>query len=179
MRRLREAGYRVNLRMRVGHFRIGMVVEGEDERRLAIECDGDRYCSLDALADDAARQGVLERLGWQFVRIRGTVFHRDPEAALRRVFDRLAELGIEPMADAVSSHADERTSGPTLVDELEELSRAVPGTAAAAGLPPVPAVPKRRIRKHWSCALTNRRSTGSRNEKYCFFPWRTVLRVTG
>ncbi len=68
-------------------------------RRLAVECDGDRYCSLDSLCGDAARQGILERLGWQFVRIRGTAFYRDPEAALRRVFDRLQELGITPIRD--------------------------------------------------------------------------------
>ncbi len=73
----------MNLRFSVGHFRIGMVVEGEGDARLAVECDGDRYCSLDSLAEDAARQSILERLGWQFVRIRGTAFYRDPDAALR------------------------------------------------------------------------------------------------
>jgi len=134
VRRLREAGYRVNLRMSVGHFRIGTVVEGEGERRLALECDGDRYCSLDSLTDDAARQSILERLGWQFVRIRGTVFYRDPDAALRRVFDRLAELGIEPMSDD-AGRPDEGSSGRSLIDELEALGKA---SAAAALLPARP-----------------------------------------
>jgi hypothetical protein len=43
-----------------------------------------------------ARQAILERLGWKFVRIRGSVFYRDPERAMAPVFSRLSELGIEP-----------------------------------------------------------------------------------
>ena len=120
VRKLREAGYGVDLRMSVGHFRIGMVVEGEGEARLAVECDGDRYCSLESLAEDAARQGILERLGWQFVRIRATAFYRDPDVALRRVFDRLHELGIEPMQTRVAQ-VEESSAGKTLIDELEAL----------------------------------------------------------
>src|SRR5713101_2758467 len=42
MKRLSAAGYCVAPQWRVGAFRIDLVVEG-DGRRLAIECDGDRY----------------------------------------------------------------------------------------------------------------------------------------
>lgn len=133
VRRLREAGYRVNLRFSVGHFRIGMVVEGEGDVRLAVECDGDRYCSLDSLAEDAARQSILERLGWQFVRIRGTAFYRDPDAALRRVFDRLKELGIEPLRDG-DAPAEQATTGATLIEELESM-RTLEGTVASGAAP--------------------------------------------
>ena len=138
VRRLRELGYRVNLRMSVGHFHIGMAVEGEDEQRLALECDGDRYSSLDSLTEDAARQSILERLGWQFMRIRGTAFYRDPDAALRRVFDRLNELGIEPMRDSATP-AEEVSERGTLIEELQEIRE---GEAAAALLTgPSQAVP--------------------------------------
>jgi very-short-patch-repair endonuclease len=134
VRRLREAGYHVNLRMNVGHFRIGMVVEGEDEKRLAVECDGDRYSSLESLTDDAARQGILERLGWQFVRIRATAFYRDPDGALRRVFDRLQELGIEPMRDG-DAPSEDASAGTTLIEDLEGLR----ASEAGAALLPAPA----------------------------------------
>jgi hypothetical protein len=40
------------------------------------------------------RQAILERLGWQFVRIRGSIFFRDEDRALRPLFQRLEELGI-------------------------------------------------------------------------------------
>jgi very-short-patch-repair endonuclease len=122
--RLADAGFRVKQQMSVGHFRIDMVVE-DAERRLAVECDGDRYRSPESLTEDTARQAVLERLGWQFVRIRGSAFYRDPDAALRRVFDRLAELGIEAI-ETGDGEAGEEPQGAapeekTLVEELEAL----------------------------------------------------------
>ena len=40
------------------------------------------------------RQAILERLGWQFVRIRGSIFFRDEDRALGPLFQRLEELGI-------------------------------------------------------------------------------------
>jgi hypothetical protein len=43
------------------------------------------------------RQAVLERVGnCVFVRIRGSIFAREPEAAMRPVWQRIEELGIEP-----------------------------------------------------------------------------------
>jgi hypothetical protein len=43
------------------------------------------------------RQAVLERVGnCVFVRIRGSIFAREPDAAMRPVWQRIAELGIEP-----------------------------------------------------------------------------------
>ena len=96
IRRLADSGYRIVTQHAVGAYRIDIVVEGTDRRRLAVECDGDRYHTIDDLQDDAERQGTLERLGWTFVRIRGSRFYRDPDAALKPVFERLATMGIEP-----------------------------------------------------------------------------------
>jgi very-short-patch-repair endonuclease len=102
--RLMLAGYRVKPQFRVGHYRIDIVVEGRTDegrtRRLAVECDGDRYHPPEKLADDLARQELLERLGWRFARIRGSSFGLDPAAAMRRVFDALREEGIEPLGPA-------------------------------------------------------------------------------
>lgn len=91
-------GFRVTPQWSVGAYRIDMVVEGNG-RRLAIECDGDRWHPEEQIADDMARQAILERLGWQFVRIRGSQFFRAPEAAMVPVFERLEQLGIGPEAD--------------------------------------------------------------------------------
>jgi very-short-patch-repair endonuclease len=95
LRRLTSDGYRVTPQWKVGHYRIDMVVEGA-ERRLAVECDGDRYHPLEKLDEDMARQAILERLGWTFVRIRGSEFFRDPDRAMQPVFDRLQALEIHP-----------------------------------------------------------------------------------
>ncbi len=93
--RLVAAGFQVTSQLGVGSYRIDLVVEGSG-KRLAVECDGDRYHGAEQLDNDIHRQQLLERLGWTFVRIRGTEYFRNPEAALRPVLAKLAELGIEP-----------------------------------------------------------------------------------
>lgn len=95
LRRLYSAGYQVTPQWRVGAYRIDMVVEGSG-KRLAVECDGDRWHPAEKIAEDMARQAILERLGWRFVRIRGSVFFRNPDRALKPVFERLNALGIKP-----------------------------------------------------------------------------------
>jgi very-short-patch-repair endonuclease len=92
LRILINKGYKVRSQWSVGYYRIDMVVEG-DRKRLAIECDGDRWHPIEKLADDMARQAILERLGWVFTRIRGSAFYRNEEEAMRSVFERLDEIG--------------------------------------------------------------------------------------
>jgi very-short-patch-repair endonuclease len=95
LRILHNEGYRVEPEWPVGYYSIDLVVEGGG-RRLAVECDGDRSHPLEKLGEDMARQAILERLGWTFVRIRGSVFFRDPDRAMEPVFAKLAELEIPP-----------------------------------------------------------------------------------
>jgi very-short-patch-repair endonuclease len=95
LRRLRERGLRPIPQYRIGSFRIDFVMSTSDGRRLAIECDGDRYHGAESFAADLRRQAVLERVGnATFVRVRSSVFHRDPEVALAPVWDRAADLGL-------------------------------------------------------------------------------------
>ncbi|HEY8910615.1 MAG TPA: AAA domain-containing protein [Desulfosporosinus sp.] len=93
LRQLVHKGFRVTPQWPVGAFRIDMVIEGNG-KRLAVECDGDRYHTLHHLVEDMSRQAILERLGWRFVRIRGSEFFRDPEETMRPVFERLQVLDI-------------------------------------------------------------------------------------
>jgi len=72
-----------------------LVVEGKT--RLAIECDGDRWHGPEKFDDDMARQRQLERAGWRFWRVWGSVFDHDPDSALGPLWALLTELGIEPM----------------------------------------------------------------------------------
>ena len=50
MQKLLERGYRVQGQVGSIGYRIDMVVEGADRRRLAVECDGDRYPRSRAMA---------------------------------------------------------------------------------------------------------------------------------
>ena len=95
LHRLMQAGYRVVPQWRVGAYRIDLVVEGGG-KRLAVECDGDRWHPIEKLAEDMARQAILERLGWRFERIRGSQFFRTPDKAMEPIFARLRFLGIPP-----------------------------------------------------------------------------------
>jgi very-short-patch-repair endonuclease len=115
---LTNSGYHVRTQWQVGYYRIDLVVEGGG-KRLAIECDGDRYHPIEKLADDIARQTVLERLGWHFIRVRGSAFYRDADAAMKPVFDRLSEMEIPP--DGGSK--EDSSADWTLVNELEMLAR--------------------------------------------------------
>jgi very-short-patch-repair endonuclease/DNA polymerase III delta prime subunit len=96
MKHLQSAGYTVAPQWKVGSFRIDLVVEGNG-KRLAIECDGDRYHPLERLQEDMDRQSVLERMGWIFTRIRSTEFFRNPERTMKPVIEKLQTLEILPI----------------------------------------------------------------------------------
>jgi very-short-patch-repair endonuclease len=95
MKKLVLAGYLVTPQWKVGSRRIDLVIEGNG-RRLAVECDGDRYHPHEKLAEDMERQAMLERLGWVFARIRGSVFFRDSDRAMKSILDKLRDLEIYP-----------------------------------------------------------------------------------
>lgn len=92
-----ERGYRVTPQVKVGEFRIDMVVEGHNDHRLAIECDGDRYHGPDRWDADMRRQRVLERAGWVFWRCFASHFVRQRETVVSDLLKTLVERGIEPI----------------------------------------------------------------------------------
>jgi len=93
---LTQRGYWVTPQVRVGQYRIDMVVEGHDDARLAVECDGDKYHGADRWADDMQRQRVLERANWMFWRCFASAFIRRRKEVLEELVRTLAERGIEP-----------------------------------------------------------------------------------
>ena len=94
---LRQKGYRVTPQAKVGAYRIDLVVEGDNDARLAIECDGDKYQGPEKWADDMRRQRVLERAGWIFWRSFASTFVRRREGTLRDLASALSARGIEPL----------------------------------------------------------------------------------
>jgi arginase family enzyme/very-short-patch-repair endonuclease len=97
LQRLLDRGFRPIPQFRIGAYRIDFVLNAPDGRRLAIECDGDAYHGPEQWESDMRRQAVLERVGnCVFVRIRGSIYAREPEAAMHPVWQRVAELGITP-----------------------------------------------------------------------------------
>lgn len=105
IRDLMQAGFRVTPQFEVGTYTIDMVVEGI-AKRIAIECDGDRYHPPEKLADDIQRQMVLERLGWNFIRIRGSEYFRYREATMKRVIGELDSMGIERLGPSATAQGN-------------------------------------------------------------------------
>jgi len=95
---LTQHGYRVTPQVNVGPYRIDMVVEGHNDARLAVECDGDKYHGPDKWADDNQRERNLRRAGWGvFWRCFYSAFIRRREEMLGDLLKTLAERGIEPI----------------------------------------------------------------------------------
>ena len=89
-------GYHFVQQYEVGAYRLDMVVF-YNNKSVAIECDGERWHgSEEQIRNDMERQTILERLGWRFIRIRGSEYFSDPEGTMKRVISRLNEMGIKP-----------------------------------------------------------------------------------
>ncbi|WP_240500008.1 AAA domain-containing protein [Sphingomonas montana] len=104
-----QRGYRVDTQVRVGAARIDMVVEGADDRRLAIECDGDMWHGADRWPDDMARQRMLERAGWAVWRCFASRFVRDRDAAMADLVATLTARDIHPVAHGQDRPATRHT----------------------------------------------------------------------
>lgn len=89
-------GYHLVQQWNVGAYRLDIVVV-YGNKKVAIECDGERYHSgANKIREDMERQTILERLGWRFIRIRGSEYYRNTDLSIERVIKELDELGIEP-----------------------------------------------------------------------------------
>jgi very-short-patch-repair endonuclease/cellulose biosynthesis protein BcsQ len=115
-------GYRVRAQWPVGSYRIDLVVEGETIggkiRRVAIECDGDRYHPIEKIPEDLERQAVLERLDWRFIRIRGSEFYCDRASTMQRVERELERMGIRPRGRFSSDTDPQSTPPSSLAEEI-------------------------------------------------------------
>jgi very-short-patch-repair endonuclease len=122
-------GYQVTPQVKAGAFRIDMVVEGADDVRLAIECDGDEFHGPDRWPADMQRQRILERAGWVFWRCFASTWSMRKDDVVDELVSRMQTMGIEPLG------AMERT--PSLVEYREwPLKAAGPNDDAAAVVEP-------------------------------------------
>lgn len=103
--RLLDAGYRAKPQVAAGAYRIDIVVEGHEDRRLAIELDGDAYHGPDKWADDMHRQSILERAGWVFWRVFGSQWQSNKEYWWAHLIQTLDAMAIEPIGSEGSNGA--------------------------------------------------------------------------
>lgn len=99
-----ERNYRVKPQVRCGAYRIDFVVEGAEGRRLAVECDGDRFHGPGQWMSDMTRQRVLERAGWTFWRCFASSFVMRRQEVIEDLIATLNSMGIEPLgSDSVDN----------------------------------------------------------------------------
>jgi very-short-patch-repair endonuclease len=144
--KLTEAGYKVTPQVGSEGFFIDMVVEGEGGRRLAIECDGDRYHGPDRWADDMRRQRILERVGWTFWRCFGSDYMIDTDGVFSDLVATMEARGIRPIGhtDEAYKFTEHRTVGhdvetktgddPDIADEKDDIAVAVQSFASGPPL---------------------------------------------
>ena len=109
---LSQAGYRMTQQYMVGECVIDLVVEGENGNRIAIQCDGDRSQMMESVEQEMARQLMLRRLGWDFVRVRGSEFFQNRDKVMKKLQRRLRELAIAPIGPEAEPVAASQESEP-------------------------------------------------------------------
>lgn len=115
---LTERGYFITPQVKVGSYRIDMVAEGNNDMRLAIECDGDRYHGADKWEDDMNRQRVLERVGWQFWRCFASTFVRSRSEVIEDIITTLNERGITPIGSDRSNRSSYTEQRKVIINQI-------------------------------------------------------------
>lgn len=111
---LKARGYRLEQGRRVGTYRLELVALC-GSATVAIECDGEGLPGGEGrIRADMERQTILQRLGWRFIRIRGSEFNRDPKKCMDRVARELEAFGVTPEQDAPTA-----SNGPDLVTRVQ------------------------------------------------------------
>ena len=140
---LAQQGYRATPQVSVGAYRVDLVVEGGNDARLAVECDGDKREGPEKWLDDMRRQRVLERAGWTFWRCYAATFVRRRQAVLEDLRAALSALGIAPVSAAAAPPAAQtprRRAG----EQVEARTVVVQAAAIQWGVP----APQRRAHDH-------------------------------
>ena len=117
LKRLMDANYRVRPQVSAGRFNIDLVVEGKDDRRLAIELDGDAFHGPEVWDRDMTRQAALERAGWIFWRVFGSQWNANKDYWWRNLIETLDSLGIEPIGAAA---VDDRFTETIVVERQDD-----------------------------------------------------------
>lgn len=106
-RHLSEKNYTVKQKWRVGSYDIDMVAI-YDDKKIAIECDGKtlNHTEEEVIAN-LEEQEILERCGWEFIRVRASEYFRNPEKAIKDLIIQLDDKGVYPNHKEVYSDKNE------------------------------------------------------------------------
>lgn len=127
--RLANEKYHVTIGVPVGEFILDLVAIGEKGNRVAFQCDGDREITREALEASLYRQMTLERLGWSFIRVRGSEFLRHPDETMKKIKRRLTKFEISPLgllsADPKKQEEQREAQGKELLQQIIDRARMI------------------------------------------------------
>jgi very-short-patch-repair endonuclease len=130
-----QHGYRVLPQVRSGSYRLDMVVEGANDTRLAVECDGDAFHGPERWASDMNRQRILERAGWTFWRCFASTWCLRKDEVFEELAERLKSMGIEPVGalERLPSLVEHREwTPPTESEEPDAIDEVINDAVATA-----------------------------------------------
>jgi len=118
MNSLLGLGYKVIPQYTVGRYRIDMIIH-DGNKRVALECDGERFHGEDQVENDLMRQIQLERLGWSFIRLRGSMYYSNKEKGINYVVEKLNNMKIYPSTEILN----EQTENSEILQRIKVKSR--------------------------------------------------------
>jgi superfamily I DNA and/or RNA helicase/very-short-patch-repair endonuclease len=123
---LLRGDYRFEPQFPVGAYRLDIVLFTKDGKRIALECDGEKFHSTEEqIQNDLARQSVLERLGFTFVRIRGSDYYRRREETVEWLYRRLDELQVVKGNEVVSNNTFDISIDDELLRKAKEFKSVI------------------------------------------------------
>ena len=124
-RHLLEKNYTIKQKWRVGSYDIDMVAI-YDDKKIAIECDGKtpNYTEAETITN-LKEQEVLERCGWEFIRVRASQYFRNPDKAIKELIIQLDDKGIYPNNKEIYSNENDllnsiKSKASELMEKYEE-----------------------------------------------------------
>ena len=124
-RHLLEKNYTIKQKWRIGSYDIDMVAI-YDDKKIAIECDGKtlNHTEEEVIAN-LEEQEILERCGWEFIRVRASEYFRNPEKAIKDLIIQLDDKGVYPNHKEIYSNKNEllnniKSEASELMERYEE-----------------------------------------------------------
>ena len=89
---LRNNNIEATSHYKIGKYEIDFVVNDENGKKIAIECDGDETKSKEEYETDITEQDVLTRCGWKFIRLRASQFYSNKEKTISELVTRINNI---------------------------------------------------------------------------------------
>ena len=89
---LRNNNIDITSHFKIGKYEIDFVVNDENGKKIAIECDGDDFKSKEEYEADIIEQDVLTRCGWKFIRLRASQFYANKGKTVSELLTRINNI---------------------------------------------------------------------------------------